>query len=520
MMARPVSVLIVGGGPVGLALAVECGFRGIGCVLVEQGDGKLNVPRMSGVSGRGMEFCRRWGIADKVRSLWPAAHPMDFVYVTTMVGEEITRTKIASYQQRERNLDYSPEGSCTCPAIFFDPILAEKAQSMPGVEIRYRTRLESFAQDNDAVHARLINQETGETETLSVRYMVGCDGAGGVVRPALGIELEGLGTIATSVNVYFRSPEFATMHDKGWARFYRFLDDEGCWAELVAIDGRELWRLSTFHQPEPDLTGHSYMRKLGGRDFSYELLDVSVWERRDFVAREYRRGRVLLAGDSAHQCSPTGGVGMHIGICEAVNLAWKLEALFAGWGGPRLLDSYGLESRPVAKNYVDLSTKTFDDIAGPPGVEGFRERLAADPDYPRRLNLPDQLRAQFCYENSPICIGDGSPPPEGDALLAPSARPGTRAPHCWIGDDRSTLDLFAGGFVLLRLGAPGADVDGLTKTAAELGMPLEVVDLDNTEAAALYEQPLILVRPDGHIAWRGAEAPNDAASLIDHVRGA
>lgn len=520
MTDQPVPVLIVGGGPVGLALAIECGLRNIQCVLVEQGDGKLHVPRMSSVSGRGMEFCRRWGIVDEVRAIWPPTHPMDFVYVTNMIGEELARTKIASYQQRARNLDYSPEGSCTCPQIFFDPILAEKAKSLPGIEIRYRTRVETFEQDSDAVHARLVNRDTGDAEMLSAHYMVGCDGAGGIVRPTLGIELEGLGTIATSVNVFFRSPEFATMHDKGWARFYRFLDEEGCWSELVAIDGRELWRLSVFHDPSPDLEGVSYLLRLAGREFSYEILDVSPWERRDYLASSYRRGRVLLAGDAAHQCSPTGGVGMHAGVCESVNLAWKLEALFAGWGGPRLLESYEIECRPVSKNYVEMSTISFDAITGLPNVDGFREVIAIDPDFPRRLNLPEELRAQFCYENSPICIADGTPAPEGDALLAPSARPGTRAPHCWIADDRSTLDLFGDGFVLFCFGAPVVDVGALTKAAEDRGVPLEVIDLDHPEAAALFERRFVLVRPDGHIAWRGDEVPDDAVSIIDQVRGA
>ena len=520
MADQPVPVLIVGGGPVGLALAIECGLRGIECVLVEQRDGKLRVPRMSNVSGRNMEFCRRWGIADKVRAVWTTSHPMDFVYVTTMAGEGLARTKIASYQQRGRNLDYSPEGTCTCPQIYFDPILAERAKSLPGVEVRYRTQLESFEQDGDAVHARLVDRDTGEAETLSASYMVGCDGAGGAVRPALGIELEGLGTIAISVNVFFRSAEFATMHDKGRARFYRYLDDDGCWAELVAIDGRELWRLSVFHDPSPDLTGNAYLQKLAGRDFAYEILDVSPWDRRDYVARSYRQGRVLLAGDCAHQSSPTGGVGMHMGVCESVNLAWKLEAVFAGWAGPHLLDSYEIESRPVASRYVELSTETYEAISGLPGIDGFREKIAINPEFPRTLNVPDQLRAQFCYEHSPLCVDDGTPAPKGAALMAPSARPGNRAPHCWIADDKSTLDLFGNGFTLLRFGAPAADTDRLVTSAEDRGVPLKVVDLDEGDAAALYEQPLVLVRPDGHIAWRGATLPDDAAALIDRVRGA
>ncbi len=514
-------VLIAGAGPVGLSLSIELGLRGIDCIIAECGDGVLRVPRMSSVSSRGMEFCRRWGIAEKVRyAVWSRTHPFDFVYVSTMVGEELARLRIPSYREQEGKLDYSPEGAATCPQIFFDPILAEKTKSVPRVSVRYGTRLESFEQDEAGIQARLVDTQSGEDRLIAADYLVGCDGAGGIVRRQLGIPLDGLGPIATSVNVFFRSSEFARMHDKGWARFFRFFDDEGCWSEAIAIDGKELWRLSVFHDPTPDLTGVSYLRKLAGCEFAYDILDVTPWERRDFLARSYRHGRVLIAGDAAHEMSPTGGSGMHTGICDAVNLAWKLAALYDGWAGPRLLDSYEVECRPVARQYLELSTTSFDTISSLPGATEFRDAVAADSGLLLRLSPPEQFRAQFCYEESPICVVDGTPPPEGDARLVPSARPGTRAPHCWIADGRSTLDLFGGMFVLVRFGSPDANVEPLMAAASEQGVPLEVVDLDHADAAAIYEKPLVLVRPDGHVAWRGDLLPDDVVSLVDHVRGA
>lgn len=514
-------VLIAGAGPVGLSLAIELGVRGIDCVLVEQGDGILHVPRMSSVSSRGMELCRRWGIADKVRyAVWSKTHPCDFVYVSTMVGDELARLKIGSYKDQQAKMDYSPEGVANCPQIFFDPILAEKAKSLSRVTLRYQTRLESFDQDETGVRARLVDSLSGEEQTMAADYLVGCDGAGGIVRRRLGISLEGLGQIATSVNVFFRSPEFAQMHDKGWAYIYRFLADEGCWAELIAIDGKELWRLSVFQDASPDLTGTSYLRKLAGRDFPYEILDVSPWERRDFLARSYRKDRVLIAGDAAHEMSPTGGAGMHTGMCDSFNLAWKLAAMFDGWGGPQLLDSYEAECRPIARQNVEFSTEKYNAIAALPGADAFRNLVSTDPDLPWRLSPPAQRHAQICYGDSPICVPDGTPSPEGREQLAPSARPGTRAPHCWIAEGRSTLDLFRGGFVLVRFGAPDADIEPLRDAASERGVPLDVVDIDHAQAAAIYKKPLVLVRPDVHVAWRGDALPSDTASLIDHVRGA
>ncbi|HSR56025.1 MAG TPA: FAD-dependent monooxygenase, partial [Alphaproteobacteria bacterium] len=258
-------VLIAGGGPVGLSLAIDLGLRGIDCTLVERGDGILRVPKMSSVSARGMEFCRRWGIADKVRyAVWSRTHPTDFVYTSTMVGDELARLTLGSYADREGKIPYSPEGAASCPQIYFDPILAEKAKSVSRVTARYGTRLDSIEQDEDGVRAHLTEAESGNQYSIEADYLVGCDGASSIVRRELGIPMDGRGTIATSVNVFFRSSELAEINNKGWAHIYRFFDEEGCWAELIAIDGKELWRLSVFNDPEPDLTGESYLLKLAG----------------------------------------------------------------------------------------------------------------------------------------------------------------------------------------------------------------------------------------------------------------
>ena len=174
---------------------------------------------------------------------------------------------------------------------------------------------------------------TGARRTLRARYLVGCDGPSGVVREALGIGVEGLGAIAHSVNLFFRSADLATTHDKGWARFYRVVDETGCWAELIPIDGKELWRLTVFDEPLSKADPVFLLDKLAGGTFAYEMLNVSPWERRDYVAKSYGQGRIFIAGDAAHECSPTGGIGMHTGLEEAVNLGWKLCRGHAGWLG-------------------------------------------------------------------------------------------------------------------------------------------------------------------------------------------
>ncbi len=524
-----VPVLIAGAGPVGLALAIELGRLGVRCLLVEKRDGTVSVPKMSQVSARNMEFCRRWGIAERVRTaVWPESHALDFVYMASLTGPELARLKVPSYAARGR-LDFTPEGPCHCPQIYFDPILADHARKYPGVELRYDTALESFRQDANGVTAVLRDMNTDRTEEVRAHYLVGCDGPGGVVREALGIGLGGRGVVAHSINIFFRSPELASLHDKGWARFYRPIDATGCWSEMIAIDGRALWRLTVFDDPAPGFDAEAALTRVVGRPFPHEIISVQHWERRDYVANSYGAARVFIAGDAAHQCSPTGGLGMHTGVEEAMNLAWKLDAVERGWGGPKLLASYQAERRPIALRNVTLATRAFDTIAAIPGIGAAAAALAGRRDAAalahvrgqiNTFSVGDGLKLQYAYEGSPVCVADGSPPPPDSERFVPSARPGTRAPHAWLADGRSMLDLFGDGFALLRLGARAPDAAALRDAARARGVPVTEVAITDPAIAEMYGAALVLVRPDGHVAWRGDACPPDAAAVVDQVRGA
>ncbi len=517
---RETAVLIVGAGPVGLALACELGLRGIDCVVAEKRDGKLHVPKMSLVSAGGMEMCRRWGIAKAVRTaVWSDKHDLDFVYMETLAGAELTRIKMPAYALSRP--DWTPEGLCQCPQIFFDPILAARVATLDTIDVRYNTGLETFEDSGDGVTATLVGELDGARQQIRAKYLVGCDGASSMVREALGIPLLGEGGIANSVNIFFRSPELAGMHDKGWGRIYRPIDHEGCWSELIPIDGRELWRLTVFDDPTYARDPLAALRRMAGFDVPCEIISTLLWERRDAVAASYGKGRVLIAGDSAHQSSPTGGAGMHTGMEEALNLSWKLEAVLKGWGGPRLIASYEDERKPIAQRNIELSTHTYRALRSIPPVPAVRTESAWRTTNLSTYSIPDHVRSCPSFANSALCIDDGSPPlDQVPAKPTPSARPGARAPHAWIGPERSTLDLFGDGFVLLRFGKKPPDGAALEKAAIARGVPLQLVAIEDEAAARLYEQPLVLVRPDFHVAWRGASVPDDPLSIVDTIRGA
>ena len=528
-------MLIVGGGPVGLALAAELGWRGIRCELVEQSDGAISTPKMNEVNTRTMEFCRRWGIADAVRNCpFPGDYSLDVVFVTSLTGHELARMRRPTRAQQKAE-SYSPERLQICSQLWFDPILRAFAQSQPSVTLRYRTRLESFESSTDAVTVELHDLETGKRETVQADYLVGCDGAMSAIREALGIGLSGQGILGHPVHLFFRTPDLLGQCGKAPGVFFLAIDREGLWANIRVIDpANGLWRLMALDsdgKQRPDTVDRAaLLHRAVGRPIDVEWKGVSVWTRRSVVADRYSRGRVFLAGDAVHQLSPTGALGMNTGIGDAVDLGWKLAATLSGWGGPALLASYEAERRPIGLRNVGMAAEFYlahgEFTGGITAIEDdsedgrqLRQRLgdSLTRDVGRMFRTAG-LQLGYRYEESPICIDDGTPPvPDDPEKFIPSERPGSRAPHAFLADGHSTLDLFGRGFVLLRFGA--ADTAGLERAAAAAGMPLKVVDVDETEVGALYGRNLVLVRPDGHVAWRGEAIPSDAAALVNRARG-
>ena len=539
-MAQKIPVLIVGGGPVGLALAAELGWRGVSCMLIERGDGTIKTPKMNEVNTRSMEFCRRWGIADQVFNCpFPADYPLDVSFMTSMAGYELARVRRPARADAEPE-PHSPVRFQACSQIWFDPILQKLVRTFPYVSLCYRQQLESFVQSGDGVTATVTDRADGRQYTIEADYLVGCDGAASHVRQALGIAMVGPGTIGYPLNLFFRTPDMVKAFGREKATFYIPIDEEGMWGNLRIIDVKNgLWRLM-IDDTEGKVTADNvdqvdrdgYLRRALGSDFKVEWVDASVWHRRSLVAERYSEGRVFLAGDAVHQLSPTGALGMNSGLGDAVDLGWKLAAVLNGWGGERLLASYDLERRPIGDRNVRMATGFYraneafrhsgvDLEADTPEAAAMRKHVGEvlESEIGREFRTIG-LQLGYRYEASPVCVPDGTPePPDTAETYEATARPGSRAPHVWLKDDRSILDLYGEGFVLLRF--PGApDSKAMSDAAAARGVPLTVAEISEPEAASLYQRRLVLVRPDGHVAWRGDTVPADAMALIDQVRGA
>ncbi|HZS00807.1 MAG TPA: FAD-dependent monooxygenase [Chloroflexota bacterium] len=532
--AAPTPVLIVGAGPAGLSLAIELGAQGVPCTLIEQGDGTVDFPTANLLNARTLEHFRRWGIADELRYHgFPPDYPRTCLFLTRLNGYELARFELPGNGDPRARSPYSPEGRLWCPKFYFFPVLLRRAQADPRVTVRLGCRLDSFRQDADGVTAEVVDVANGRREKIDARYLVACDGGSSEVRRQLDIPMRGVFAEGHNASIYFQT-DLLRHHRHGPAIQYR-IHNARFTGGIFAMDGRDHWRVNVRLGPREvaAFDPARCLRDALGDGVPFTLLADKPWSGHRVVAERYRAGRVFLAGDAAHLLWPLGGFGMNTAIGDAVDLAWKLAAVVQGWGGAALLDSYEAERRPIGVRNVEeaASIKAADaqipisplmEEDSPAGAR-LRAEAARLIEATRREEFAVEspgIDLGYRYDDSPIYVPDGTPPPPYDTdTYVPTTRPGARAPHVWLRDGRSTLDLLGGGFTLLRLGPAAPTTTALEAAAAARGVPLRVLSLDEPDVVAAYERPLVLVRPDGHVAWRGDAPPPDAACLIDVVRG-
>jgi 2-polyprenyl-6-methoxyphenol hydroxylase-like FAD-dependent oxidoreductase len=530
------SVLIVGGGPIGLALAADLGRRGVRCMLVEQHGRHLRSARIMMISVRTMEMCRSFGVADKVRDWgFPADYPHDNVWVTNLNGYRLAHVPMRSLGESEPS-QYSPEFQVHCPQTYLEPIFEELASSFSCVTIRHNTKFNALEQDGEGVTVRLENKETEAHETVRADYVVGCDGYSSSVRQALGIRMRGQDFIDYSISIEFLCDDLPALHAQGKALRYVFVGPEGTWGSMMAVDGRKRWRVLLYgiNEDPSTIDVHGVIRRMVGRDFDYTLDSAKPWVRRGVIADSFQDGRVFLAGDSAHTHLPNGGLGMNTGLGDAINLGWKLAGAIDGWADSALLDSYDTERRPVCHRAMEEALSEFKRFTASPSNPHIEAPTHKGAD--ARKLVAHVIQASYdkargwdrfgihlghIYHPSPIVAPDSTPLPDDDTFdYAPTSFPGARAPHAWLSGGRSTLDLFGNGHVLLTFGRTKPDAQALTEAASARGLDLALHHIEAPEIAELYGSTMVLVRPDGHVAWRGDRLPQDCVPLIDRIRGA
>jgi 2-polyprenyl-6-methoxyphenol hydroxylase-like FAD-dependent oxidoreductase len=540
---KQVPVLIAGGGPVGMTLGCELSRRGIACLLVERNPTTTRHPKMDITNARSMELFRRLGAVDALRAVAvPETSNFDVSWITHLTGHELHRFRYPSVSDwrrliRERNDGSMPaEPPMRVSQVEIEPVLQRAVQAAPMVEARWGVELQDLSQDRNVVIATLRTAD-GTTEKVCCRYLVGCDGGTSRVRDCVGIRLEGQWRVQQRFLTHFRSSDVDLL--QRWGIAWHYQSPAGT---LIAQNDKDIWTLQTRWPQEvapEDVDVPALLRGFAGRDFVHEILVANAWTPHFVVAERYGEGRVLLAGDAVHQYVPTGGYGMNTGIGDACDLGWKLAAMLHGYGGPRLLASYDLERRPVGRRNCDAARRHSEaraEIAAvyraagdltAPDAGGDAARAAAGYCIAAIGNAENQsfgIELGYAYaESELICADPGADIPDDPLHYVPTTAPGARMASVLVsdgtGDGVPIFDRLGLWFTLACFGAPASEA--LVAAAARRGVPLEVLRIDDPDIVSVYGRGLLLVRPDQHVAWRGAacEDLREGDAIVSRVLG-
>jgi len=543
MHAMDTQVLVVGGGPVGLTLAIDLGKRGVRCTLIEQKEAPQFLPKMERCNARTMEIFRRMGIADKVRAGGLRADvPMDVFIILSLAEPPLVHQRYPSVEKARAEIRGCNDGSMPLEPYqlisqyTLEPLLKSIAETLPSVTVRYGCRLESFTQDESGVTAQVKNADgTGRTSSGAIRasYLVGCDGGSSTVRKQLGIRLRGEANLLELRQALFRCDELFDRipigNGPGKGRHYHVADGNSTF--LIMQDSTCHFTLHSVVERDEDMK--AMFERTVAVPVKYEMLTCAPWRQNLLLADRYREGRVFLAGDAVHLVIPTGGLGMNSGVGDAIDLSWKLAATLQGWGGPALLDSYEFERRQVgdrnvgASRYASLGRRKWRAQYRPnirddtPEGAATRENLVrvASVEQPKSNEMIG-AELGYRYVNSPVVCDIPGGPENLFRSYEPTTWPGARLPHVWLADGTPIQDRIPfEGCTLLRLGRTKADTSALEKALRACGAPLTVLELPEDAPRQVYGHDLLLLRPDLHVVWRGNGPPEDAREVAAIATG-
>jgi 2-polyprenyl-6-methoxyphenol hydroxylase-like FAD-dependent oxidoreductase len=336
-MRKPVGVpvLIVGGGPVGLLMAVGLRHFGVDCMVAEKHASTLDFPKGRRVTARTVEIFRQWGLEAAVSGVsLPQADSLFVFDGETLLGADFQRRGLPVDEVRPS----SPTRELICSQELLESVLRERAQD-GGADVRFSTEVAGFTQDDDGVTAEIVGP--GEPVSVRATYMVAADGVRGRAREALGVSRSGPGAFGYRVSILVEADIEIRMKERQSAIYWLRQPLPG--SLFAAVDNKSRWLFAVPYDPDTEpaesLTEDRCIELVRGGlgDDSVELHYIGhrVWEPTALVADRYQIGRVFLAGDAAHITMPVGGLGMNCGVADAHNLAWKLPASSPAGPAPR-----------------------------------------------------------------------------------------------------------------------------------------------------------------------------------------
>lgn len=540
-------VIILGAGPVGMGAALELARFGVPSLLLERRDGIHPHPRTRNFNTRTMEIARGWGRAvyQRLRSIdTPPGWKSPIRFLDTATGKEFGRIE---------SLGFAGPGPAVSPCEpvmssqdLIEEILLDAVRASDLIELRFGvegTRLVRGGSDGDRDAALEVrDRRSGASQVVVGPALVAADGAASLIRSELGVGLEGPQGITHLVNCYFRADIERHLGERKAVLYFvsnerargvlQPLDAAGRWLCQINV-APEDWSLDAFTKAR----ARDWVRAaVGVESLEPEIVSLVLWKLNAAVAERLVQGRVLLCGDAANLFPPTGGLGLNTGLQSMHNAIWKLAACVKGQAGWPLLETYHGERRPVVRRTVSQSLENAINVArigaaamGQGAGLASAEAVTASRRYGNHLGV--ELGAAYA---SPAVVPDGSAPPQvadDYSDYAPSATPGCRAPHVWLGraDGRlSTLDLFGPAFALLAAPRASAWLEAAATARRALDVRIDAYRIgsaglqdDAGEFARVYgldPDGAVLVRPDGYVAWRSARAPARDSELADALR--
>lgn len=522
-------VAIVGGGPVGLGLAIDLAQRDISSIVIERSKALHTIPKGQNLTQRTGEHFRSWGVVDQIRQASPI--PRSFGNAGLVAYDRLLGDYHYDWFKRGSvNAFYFAENE-RLPQYRTEQVLRQRASEFDSITIRYDCTAQSVDQTVKGASVEVLNRVSGETFAVSADYLVGCDGSRSQVRQGAGIGQEIDPHDKRMVLLVFRSMELHRLLERYPGKsIYNTLKPEldGYWQFLGRVDLDGTW---FYHAPVPvDTTQdnfdfHAYLHEAVGAEFALEFEHIGFWDLRIAVAKTYQAGRIFIAGDAAHSHPPYGGYGVNTGFEDARNLSWKLEAAIKGWGGDDLLASYGLERKAVFQstsrdfiNRMIVDDREFGKTFAP-----SVDRPAFEQAWAERASQGNADVTQFLphYEGSPIndlvegatdCGGA-----KGTHMM--EARSGHHLAPAELKNGRDLFDALGRGFALIVLDGSRDAVGAFERTAQELGVPLATICEDSESLQQHYQANHILVRPDHFVSWAGNNPDGQAAAILIRAIG-
>jgi len=521
-MEKRFQVVIVGGGPVGVALAVELGQRGLTCTLIERRREPQRIPKGQNLTQRSVEHFYFWRVLDRLRAarILPPDYPMSGI----VAYRDLNNQYWAAPPLREIVNSYYFQPNERLPPYQAEDVLRARLRELDNVEVRFGWAAEAIEQNGDGVEVAIAEDGDAGRELLQSDYAVGCDGAHSLVREQARIARGGADFDQLMVLALFRS---RALHD-GLKRLpprstYRVIhpDLNGYWQFFGRVDVGESW---FFHSPVPANTTrdnydfHGLLQKTAGFPFACDFDYVGFWDLKIAIAETYQAGRIFIAGDAAHSHPPYGAYGLNNGLDDVVNLGWKLAARLNGWGSDALLASYSEERRPIfketAEDFIEAGIRRDREFLKSYNPE--RDRAEFERAWQDHINFsaPNVLTYEPHYEGSSIVFG-----PPGAASSARGshlfkARAGHHLPPQVLSSGCNVFEELGGDFTLLAFDASDAAEMAFAIGAKALRMPLKIVRDSYDRGRRAFEAKFILVRPDRYVAWTANDMPGDPIAIL------